>query len=549
MALVPKLSPTSLTHVLDAVFNCARKGQEAQVIIERADVLGCIMTDTAWLQDNLMCMLSNAIHFSTPRSPVLLRTISCIKKADCIVDTPLEAAQDGVKMIRFEVEDFGVGVCEEQVESLFKAPDGSSDRSMGGAGLGLYCLAERVRALGGEYGVLCKKPKQSSDGKMLPSTRSGRMYRSSVGFETIHAPPPVTADSIKTSVKFDLPALEEWGSLSQSTKMKRLGSGLGPGAIFWIMIPCELLDKQSSSSTRGKDGNHSALFPSMPVDDQEASMKLRSFYNALDSSMDGIMTISADDLHAQSTEPRPESLHNLLDRVCPVNFGQGMKDLQPSDIENQLYGHSRSHNGSESASPGSRDGLSPNGQHFRRPSETDSDGGSHQSADSHDDRSASISSKLPADIVSNLPSTPLRVLIIDDSLLILKMLKMMFVGKGHAVVTTTNGYEALDMLKLTFDHAKGLDPSLPASPSSSSADRPALPIGFSPREGFDVVFIDIQMPIIDGLATMREYHKLVQKYETFDTASVPVDEERILVLRWLTAMLLMQCCRSQWLSR
>ncbi len=68
---------------------------------------------------------------------------------------------------------------------------------------------------------------------------------------------------------------------------------------------------------------------------------------------------------------------------------------------------------------------------------------------------------------------PLSILVVDDSLAILKMSSMMLRRQGHTVTTAENGADAVDSL----------------SPRMESS--------------FDVVLMDLQMPVMDGLEATR----------------------------------------------
>jgi signal transduction histidine kinase len=129
-----------------------------------------ITTDRQYLSDNLLCLVSNAVKFShrgatidvhlrlengTPQfpsrpsvshSPVLTNSPSQLssQRSD-------QCSDQSVQMVVVTVEDTGVGLTAEARETLFLST--SQVRDSGGTGLGLFSLAKRVEALGGEYGV------------------------------------------------------------------------------------------------------------------------------------------------------------------------------------------------------------------------------------------------------------------------------------------------------------------------------------------------------------------------------------------------------------
>jgi CheY-like chemotaxis protein len=68
------------------------------------------------------------------------------------VGVSLEGAASEPQFLRFEVQDSGVGLSEEAMQTLFN-PFKQAQRLAGGTGLGLFSLAKRVEALHGQYGV------------------------------------------------------------------------------------------------------------------------------------------------------------------------------------------------------------------------------------------------------------------------------------------------------------------------------------------------------------------------------------------------------------
>ena len=98
--------------------------------------------DPIRLRQVLVNLLHNAVKF-TDRGRVVL---------DVIV---VEAAGDDVSL-RFEVRDTGIGIAEDQFDSVFDAftqVDSSSTRRHGGSGLGLAIVKELAELMGGRVGV------------------------------------------------------------------------------------------------------------------------------------------------------------------------------------------------------------------------------------------------------------------------------------------------------------------------------------------------------------------------------------------------------------
>lgn len=76
------------------------------------------------------------------------------------------------------------------------------------------------------------------------------------------------------------------------------------------------------------------------------------------------------------------------------------------------------------------------------------------------------------------PVTPRKILLIDDSLSILKVVSRLLKLNGHTVDTASNGLLGLEKLKKTFD-----------------------------TEDYDMVLTDLQMPIMDGIEATDRYRK------------------------------------------
>lgn len=140
-----------------------------------------IITDKQWLQENLLCLLSNAVKYSN-KGLVTLR-VSLSSSNDTMndtvmnisdhVDEPLKVTAesnqsddhihrtsettitDGVLLV-FEVEDEGIGLSEDAHHRLFN-PFQQTQRLAGGTGLGLYSLAKRCEAIKGYCGVRGRK--------------------------------------------------------------------------------------------------------------------------------------------------------------------------------------------------------------------------------------------------------------------------------------------------------------------------------------------------------------------------------------------------------
>ena len=113
------------------------------VILDLPDSLHAlyVKTDPTRLRQVLLNLLSNAAKF-THQGTVTLRL--------------RDFYREGKLMIRFEVEDTGIGIDEAGLDKLFKPfsqVDASISRRYGGTGLGLTICKQIVEKLGGELGM------------------------------------------------------------------------------------------------------------------------------------------------------------------------------------------------------------------------------------------------------------------------------------------------------------------------------------------------------------------------------------------------------------
>ncbi|MDD4190484.1 MAG: response regulator [Mangrovibacterium sp.] len=106
------------------------------------DVPETVQGDPFRVKQVLINLINNAIKFTKKGSVSV--TVSCIRKTGC------------KDVIRFEVEDTGIGISPENQQKLFKSfsqADTSTTRHFGGSGLGLAISKRLVKMMGGDIGV------------------------------------------------------------------------------------------------------------------------------------------------------------------------------------------------------------------------------------------------------------------------------------------------------------------------------------------------------------------------------------------------------------
>jgi hypothetical protein len=108
-----------------------------------SDVCARVITDKLWLIENVLCLLSNAVNYSSG-GPI------CIDVSLNL--PPPHGSCSSLPMLRVTVTDSGIGVSPEARSKLFQ-PFQQAQRMAGGSGLGLFSLSKRIAALGGRCGV------------------------------------------------------------------------------------------------------------------------------------------------------------------------------------------------------------------------------------------------------------------------------------------------------------------------------------------------------------------------------------------------------------
>lgn len=113
------------------------------------------LSDRQWFFENLLCLVSNAIKFASNDVAVTITLSlqnSMLHTDSTDTSSPHSPSLSVTSYLIIEVEDNGPGVPEDRKKEIFNVPK-LSKQSTGGAGLGLFTLMKRIKALGGKCGM------------------------------------------------------------------------------------------------------------------------------------------------------------------------------------------------------------------------------------------------------------------------------------------------------------------------------------------------------------------------------------------------------------
>lgn len=221
MKLVPQKDTINLQETIDLPLQCAKDLQTDKICVFAhslpKNITSCIVTDKLWLQESLLCLLTNAVKYSTVGNVTLSVCLSAPMRrrasqptlmydtyeteesatyqlemfSSCDDERTALDSNSGFMVLRFEVEDTGIGLSDEAMANLFK-PAKQAERLASGTGLGLFSLARRMEALGGMYGVQKRR-----DGKR------GSLFWFEIPYRPVVEPPPTLHESLSVAGDVD----------------------------------------------------------------------------------------------------------------------------------------------------------------------------------------------------------------------------------------------------------------------------------------------------------------------------------------------------------
>jgi CheY-like chemotaxis protein len=493
LKLVPRYETVHLIDALELPLSCMRniiQEENNSMKIEllpmkdNNEISSCVITDKQWLQENVLCLLSNAVKYST--AGVITLGIS-------LMDSPKEFLFSGPEM---QVK--GSSSIHESTES--------------GPATEQKVVNERRRTLPGKFierisslGLSKIFPIESKSSSSASSSSMG--HGLSLDFTRFSTPKSSAIIPIRNSISLTAPfspspptkllrfEIEDMGIGLSEEAMENLfqpfrqtqrlagGTGLGlyslakrvealrglygvgkrhdgrKGTLFWFAIPyCPDIDtiplyeqdeavtntshsnSHSHSKSYSKSGSHNPI-PSVQPSHPRGRHPDSTSKNPPTSSLSDSKVHEEDDddyllrsLTVLSKDPTPEKDNSNRTTVC-----SSMLPLSPPHIE-----------------------LPPS------------------SPDLHTARSMKLFRQTsPTNPSSPHPQQPckLNILIVDDSPSILKMSGMLLKKQGHVTATAQNGEIALECID-NFRKS-------------------------NQNKSYDVILMDLQMPIMDGLECTR----------------------------------------------
>lgn len=110
-------------------------------------------------------------------------------------------------------------------------------------------------------------------------------------------------------------------------------------------------------------------------------------------------------------------------------------------------------------------------------------------------------------------SQPMHILVVDDSLPIRKMCSMVLAKRGHRVQVATNGKEALHTLTSMLSSMSRTSSEDDADIAASGSNDSIVP--------FDLVLMDIQMPVMDGIEAVTRFREIEHEAQRHGTCRFP----------------------------